>query len=444
MLPILNQSFWRDEAFSALLSSHSPLEIIRLTSKDFSPPLYYIVLHYWVSIFGNNEIVFRSLSFVFHIFIAIVAFLIIKRITKSIWVQILTTFVIFANPFLLQYAFEARQYSLLCLLCLCVTYFLIDRKYFIASIFLGLGIYTHNFAVFTFLASFIWCLLQRVNLLKNLLKLSIIPLISLSFWGSIMLTQWQHVAREFWITRVTTAIFTHSLEVYTSGDLIFDLQPLLYLLSLGIIFLASSYWINHKKDKDNYISIFITLSLLPIFITYLISVYFAPIYHERYLIASLPLIIIAIAYSLWKLYNTIEHIRIPLIFIIGMYMIVLVQSSEKIVNISTKPAINWGIEQVISLGESGDILISDPINFLEAKYYLSKSSKNIKLFAYLPKGEPPFYIGKILFKVEDIIHVIPKDKTVWKINSDGGFKQITKKIIKNKINLNRQESIQIK
>jgi len=55
----LVQSLWRDEAFSILLSERSPLWFI---TKVFDPPLYYILLHYWMKIFGESEIATRSLS----------------------------------------------------------------------------------------------------------------------------------------------------------------------------------------------------------------------------------------------------------------------------------------------------------------------------------------------------------------------------------------------
>ncbi len=40
------QNLWRDEAFSYVLSKKPILDILRLTVADFSPPLYYIILHF--------------------------------------------------------------------------------------------------------------------------------------------------------------------------------------------------------------------------------------------------------------------------------------------------------------------------------------------------------------------------------------------------------------
>ena len=52
----LTQSFWRDEAFSYFMAKKNISEIIFLTAKDFNPPLYYSILHFWIKIFGGSEI----------------------------------------------------------------------------------------------------------------------------------------------------------------------------------------------------------------------------------------------------------------------------------------------------------------------------------------------------------------------------------------------------
>jgi len=78
----LVQSFWRDEAFSYLLAKKSILEIITLTVRDFSPPLYYFLLHFWINAFGKSEVALRSLSLIFYWATLYVAFLILTEVFK--------------------------------------------------------------------------------------------------------------------------------------------------------------------------------------------------------------------------------------------------------------------------------------------------------------------------------------------------------------------------
>ena len=106
----LFQPLWRDEAFSVLLSRHSPGEIIKLTAADFNPPLYYLLLHFYMRIFGSGEMVIRLLSLAGHLLAVLVMFKLAKRFfftqnKMALWLVVLLT--VF-NPMLLYYAFEAR------------------------------------------------------------------------------------------------------------------------------------------------------------------------------------------------------------------------------------------------------------------------------------------------------------------------------------------------
>ena len=55
-------AIWYDEAFSVLLARHEPWQIWSLTARDVHPPLYYLVLHYWIAWFGDGALAVRSLS----------------------------------------------------------------------------------------------------------------------------------------------------------------------------------------------------------------------------------------------------------------------------------------------------------------------------------------------------------------------------------------------
>ncbi|PIW73452.1 hypothetical protein CO005_01355, partial [Candidatus Roizmanbacteria bacterium CG_4_8_14_3_um_filter_34_9] len=55
----LTQPFWRDEAFSYFMAKKNIFEMLLLTAKDFNPPLYYFILHFWMNIFGSSEIALR-------------------------------------------------------------------------------------------------------------------------------------------------------------------------------------------------------------------------------------------------------------------------------------------------------------------------------------------------------------------------------------------------
>ena len=54
-----------DESFSLFISLQSLPDIVTLLCKGDNPPLWEILLHFWIRIFGVSEIAIRSLSLVF-------------------------------------------------------------------------------------------------------------------------------------------------------------------------------------------------------------------------------------------------------------------------------------------------------------------------------------------------------------------------------------------
>jgi mannosyltransferase len=58
----LDAAFWIDEAIAVGVSSHDFLDIPDVLRLDGSPPLYYLLLHVWMQLFGSGETSCRSSS----------------------------------------------------------------------------------------------------------------------------------------------------------------------------------------------------------------------------------------------------------------------------------------------------------------------------------------------------------------------------------------------
>lgn len=107
----LNQSLWLDEATSVLVArdfSFSDI-ITRFSPGDFHPPLYYLLLKVWISVFGASEVAARSLSVFAGSATIPLVFLIGKRlISKEIGLAAATFFA--TAPLHIYYSQEARMY----------------------------------------------------------------------------------------------------------------------------------------------------------------------------------------------------------------------------------------------------------------------------------------------------------------------------------------------
>ena len=54
-----------DESFSLYVSLQSLPDIVRMLCQGDNPPLWEVLLHFWIKPFGISEVAIRSLSFIF-------------------------------------------------------------------------------------------------------------------------------------------------------------------------------------------------------------------------------------------------------------------------------------------------------------------------------------------------------------------------------------------
>ena len=123
----LNQSLWLDEAITAkVVHQFSLFQISSLFSPaDFHPPLYYIVIKMWTTVFGYSEIALRMPSVIFSLLTGHAVFLISTRLKNQkfgLWAAALYLF----NPLVMYYSQEARMYSMVAFLLTFALYFWLE------------------------------------------------------------------------------------------------------------------------------------------------------------------------------------------------------------------------------------------------------------------------------------------------------------------------------
>lgn len=149
---------WMDEGISVGIASHRLVGIPGLLVKDGSPPLYYVLLHGWMALFGRSETATHSLSLA----------LAVAAVPVALWagwslfgarVGWILALLAATSPFLGFFATETRMYSLAVVVALVATAaylhaFAFDRARYV-PLFVGalvLLLYTHNWALYLALA----------------------------------------------------------------------------------------------------------------------------------------------------------------------------------------------------------------------------------------------------------------------------------------------------
>jgi mannosyltransferase len=152
-LRALSAPYWIDEGISVGISSHPLGAIPGVLRQDGSPPLYYLLLHVWMALFGSAPSATHALSAAFAIACVPAAWWAVAPF--GTWAGIVAAGLMALDPFVGLYADETRMYSLLLLvaLLLCGAFlraFVLRRRGHLAAfaILLALALYAHPWGAF--------------------------------------------------------------------------------------------------------------------------------------------------------------------------------------------------------------------------------------------------------------------------------------------------------
>jgi hypothetical protein len=109
-----HSALWLDEALTVNIARRPLGQLHALLREDGAPPLYYVLLHFWMKLFGTSDLGVRSLSGVISVVTLPVAWL-AGRIygRQGAWGALV---LLASAPFAIYYGTEARMYSLVMLL----------------------------------------------------------------------------------------------------------------------------------------------------------------------------------------------------------------------------------------------------------------------------------------------------------------------------------------
>jgi mannosyltransferase len=111
-------ALWLDEALTVDIARLPLHEIPGYLKRDGAPPLFYVLLHFWMKVFGTSDEAVRSLSGVLSVATLPIAWLAARRVggRTTAW---MTLVLLASAPFAIYYGTEARMYSLVMFLTAC-------------------------------------------------------------------------------------------------------------------------------------------------------------------------------------------------------------------------------------------------------------------------------------------------------------------------------------
>jgi mannosyltransferase len=332
-----SESFWYDEAVSVKLSSCEASSIFKGEAKDFgNPPMYPLALHYWMKIFGSNEIAVRSLS----AFFGIISLFLIFRISLILfdWRVALISLSFFTfSPLHIYYSQEARVYSLLTLLALLSFLFFIhilknhsNKSFFPYGISIFLGLLSHYFFVFIVIAQIVFLIVYwrkyRLKIWKYIGVLLAVAILYSIIWMPSLI---DHVMTEGNLKRSESTWYFHFLATpifYSVGRCLIwkDSSHLSMLVFTSLIAIGFGYpffvgVFHSKQNKERSVLILLWL-VIPLLMPFLISILFSPLYASMYSIAGTPAYYIFLGKGIVEIKK--KHISCVCIFIIAVIYLI--------------------------------------------------------------------------------------------------------------------------
>lgn len=112
-----NEPFWGDEALSYGITARSPSvsEMVSYVGAvEVHPPLYYVMLRAWLTLFGPGEVSARLLSVLFGLLCVLSSYFFSSRIFSSRSAGVVTALIMAVLPIQVEYSQEARPYIIFC------------------------------------------------------------------------------------------------------------------------------------------------------------------------------------------------------------------------------------------------------------------------------------------------------------------------------------------
>lgn len=386
----LRQSVWFDEAYSIMVAKRSASEIIRLSSLDTHPPLYYLILKIWANVFGWSELALRSLSVIFYgASIAVAGCFIKKYFNARAAIYVLTMLLL--SPLLMRYGFEIRMYAMASLIGVAATAMLVRAHsskrwadWLIYGVLVALGMYTLYYLALLWLAHLAWLVAMdagrlRKSLWKECRWIGAYAFSLLLFlpWLSSFLKQVGNGA----LAPIGQPMNLEQLVGIVSFNTIY--QPLWQLgviasiLIVGAIFLVArsiNKSLQIKKINRNILLLLACYIVVPIVVLMLISLV-KSMYVERYLahvaIGLAMLVGASLALSTEHENREVWRIASPLVLLVVLAVGATNLSQVGNYNFQRmqKPNVN-SVASIVKCSENDVVLAADPYVAIELDYYL--------------------------------------------------------------------------
>lgn len=296
----IGQNVWFDEGYSIFVAKMPIGRLIELVGVDAHPPLYYVVLKLWGSIFNWNEFALRFLSIIFATTSVGLVFFIIKKLSGVKIALGVLPFLILA-PFALRYSYEIRPYAMASVLLTASTLLLyyasVTKKrlfWVLYAISVTLSMLTLYMSALVLVSHVVWLIYLNIRKpkqatpVKTWLSSYALSIILFLPWLPTFIQQYFNSALPGIGQTLSLGVSADSLSTVLAYETAWGISPILSLfiiaLIVGLIILSVNLWNSNTKSLRNNLVFIACLTIVPLVVLFVLNtVTSSPFYITRYL-----------------------------------------------------------------------------------------------------------------------------------------------------------------
>ncbi|MEX1111926.1 MAG: glycosyltransferase family 39 protein [Candidatus Andersenbacteria bacterium] len=466
------RSLWFDEAFSWRLIQFSLPEMIARDAADVHPPLYYIFLKGWGAVFGTSLLSLRSFSVTLGLAAIAMAYGFAASAWRSRAVGILAATLMALAGWQIQYAWEARMYTLGIFFTLLSSWLLLQlvrttlqrqAASWLLAVLYGITAaalaYVHYFAFFTLAAHALFVLMILVRrtrwrlgemLGSQLLWIAaasgILAVVLYAPWIPVFLAQNQQVQDSYWVppiggwsipdTFYRMLIPTSGIPPHTGPELVFSALPILAVLALWIWLLVGC-----KKRSESPLALkgkaqasvvhedtceaawLVMLSAsVPFFLAIGISFIGQSLYQDRFLVFTHAFILIGLAAFLVRI-RPIWLRRTAITVVILLFAVLSVRFWNEI-EVRNKPGAAGATAHIFEQRTDDEpVFVSSAFVYFAVEHYAHEDFDGATDPTLLAEGAALHFAGGPILTDADVISpavldTLPQD-SFWLVDTTG-------------------------
>ncbi len=308
---ITHEGIWYDESYSIAAVDNTFFDLVGMIGRDSHPPLYFVMLKIFVTIFGKSILTLRLFSALSIFSMGVLGFTHIRKLISN-RVGLIYSAMIFLTPVSVFQAQETRMYALcgaFVMIAMILLFYAINQNSFKTWIAGSIAAYaaalTHYYGLIAvtilyalLLGYFIIC---NCDLVKRLVITCILLVVFYSPVFYMLVYQTSRISKGFWIDPISLSRALSLFTYYFGYKFEMPFTVFTTIASiLAVVFLCLTIvsFYKNRKQTDYFAVISIILFFLTILAGLVLSAAFRPILISRYITAVFGPFLFAMAYGI--------------------------------------------------------------------------------------------------------------------------------------------------